>query len=120
MLTDLKVLDTMSALTRHSAQRHTVIAENIANADTPGYQAKDITPFSDMYSKAMSEHRPVAHMNAQSTVMDSGQTASANGNSVSLEQQMMLSSEVKGTHDMALAVYKKSLDMMRMAVGKNL
>jgi len=33
---------------------------------------------------------------------------------------MMLSSEVKATHDMAIAVYKKSLDMMRMAVGKNL
>lgn len=120
MLTDLKLLDTMSALTRHSAQRHSVIAQNIANADTPGYQAKDITPFSDIYSKAAAENRPMSQMALQATLMDAGQAASPNGNSVSLEQQMMLSSEVKATHDMAIAVYKKSLDMMRMAVGKNL
>jgi len=120
MLTDLKLLDNMSALTRHSAQRHAVIAQNIANADTPGYQAKDVTPFSDIYNKAVAENRPLSQISLQATVMDSGQAASPNGNSVSLEQQMQLSTEVKATHDMALAVYKKSLDMMRMAVGKNL
>lgn len=120
MLSDLKLLDTMSSLTRHAAQRHAVIAENIANADTPGYQAKDITPFADMYSKAVRDGQPLSTLGAQITTPSQGHVISPNGNSVSLEQQMMLSSEVKATHDMAIAVYKKSLDMMRMAVGKNI
>ena len=120
MLNDLKILDTMSAMTRHSAQRHAVIAENIANADTPGYQAKDITPFSELYNKALRDGKPLEPMAATFTLSSQGSAASPNGNTVSLETQMMLSTEVKASHDMALAVYKKSLDMMRMAVGKNI
>lgn len=120
MLNDLKILDTMSAMTRHSAQRHAVIAENIANADTPGYIAKDITPFSDLYEKSLRDGQSLNLVKAAVTLPHQGNSASPNGNTVSLEQQMMLSTEVKATHDMALAVYKKSLDMMRMAVGKNI
>lgn len=120
MLNDLKILDTMSAMTRHSAQRHAVIAENIANADTPGYMAKDITPFSDIYDKSLRDGQSLNLVKAAVTLPNQGTPASPNGNTVSLEQQMMLSTEVKATHDMALAVYKKSLDMMRMAVGKNI
>ena len=120
MLNDLKILDTMSAMTRHSAQRHAVIAQNIANADTPGYQAKDIMPFSEMYIKSMRDGQPLENAAPVVTLPSQGNAISPNGNSVSLEQQMMLSTEVKATHDMALAVYKKSLDMMRMAVGKNI
>ena len=120
MLTELKLLDTMSAMSRHAAQRHAVIAENIANADTPGYQAKDITPFSELYNQAMREGRAVSGNSAELILSGGDNAMSPNGNSVSLEQQMMLSAQVKGSHDMALAVYKKSLDMMRMAVGKNL
>ena len=120
MLNDLKLLDTMSAMTRHAAQRHAVIAENIANADTPGYAAKDITPFQDIYEKALRDGSDMPSGAVKVVSAPNSMAVSPNGNSVSLEQQMMLSTEVKATHDMALAVYKKSLDMMRMAVGKNL
>lgn len=120
MLNDLKLLDTMSSMTRHAAQRHAVIAENIANADTPGYKAKDITPFADIYKTALRDGQPLRSLGAEVFETNGGNLTSPNGNSVSLEQQMMLSTEVKGTHDMALAVYKKSLEMMRMAVGKNI
>ena len=120
MLNDLKLLDTMSAMTRHAAQRHAVIAENIANADTPGYTAKDITPFQDIYKKALQDNSAVPMETVKVISAPNELSMSPNGNSVSLEQQMMLSTEVKATHDMALAIYKKSLEMMRMTVGKNL
>jgi flagellar basal-body rod protein FlgB len=32
--------------------RHAVIADNIANANTPGHRAKDIRPFSDALTRA--------------------------------------------------------------------
>ncbi len=51
MFNDLKILNTASLLARHSVQRHAQIAENIANADTPGFKAKDLEPFAQTYAK---------------------------------------------------------------------
>ncbi|MEQ8750720.1 MAG: flagellar basal body protein, partial [Amphiplicatus sp.] len=54
MLGELKLLTMASALARHSAARHEVLAENIANADTAGYRAKDIEPFEQTFMRAAS------------------------------------------------------------------
>ena len=43
-------------------QRQQVLAQNIANADTPGYQPRDIEPFRDLLGR---ETRPLA-LNATS------------------------------------------------------
>ena len=45
-------IDTMRMardLGAHAAQRQRVIATNVANADTPGYRARDLERFSDSY-----------------------------------------------------------------------
>ena len=41
-----------------------------------------------------------------------------NGNSVSLEDQMLRAAAVRQEHDMALGVYSKALDILRTAVTK--
>ena len=41
-----------------------------------------------------------------------------NGNSVSLEDQMMRAAEVRQEHEMALGVYSKALDILRTTVTK--
>ena len=41
-----------------------------------------------------------------------------NGNSVSLEDQMMRAASVRQEHDIALGVYAKSLEILRTAVAK--
>ena len=46
------------------------------------------------------------------------QEPSPNGNSVSLEAEMMRSTKVRHDHDLALAVYKTSLDILRAASGR--
>jgi flagellar basal-body rod protein FlgB len=43
---------------------------------------------------------------------------SPNGNNVSLEDQLVRASQVKGQHDLALGVYRKSLDILRMSLGR--
>ena len=43
---------------------------------------------------------------------------SPNGNNVSLEDQMVRSSEIKQTHDLALGVYQTSLDILRLSLGR--
>lgn len=104
----------------HAARRHTVIAENIANADTPGYKAQDTQAFSDIYSHAVRENKDISKLAAASKLIDMDSPASPNGNTVSLEGQMLKSTEAVGQHEMALAIYRKTMDMMKMAIGKNM
>ena len=44
--------------------------------------------------------------------------ADPNGNSVSLEDQVLRGVEAMRAHDRAIAVYQASLDLMRMSLGR--
>ena len=120
MLSNIKILDTMSAMAGHAAKRHSVIANNVANADTPNFKAQDLQPFSEVFETAAQGQQNIRNLQARTIEMDTGDIASPNGNTVSLEQQMMLSTQTKGEHEMALTIYKKSLDMMKMTLGKHI
>jgi flagellar basal-body rod protein FlgB len=104
----------------HAAQRHAVIADNIANADTPNYKAKDLQPFADVFKTALRQGQDIAPQEFRVVELEIGDATSPNGNSVSLEDQMMRSAQTQNDHAMALMVYKKSMTMMKMAIGKNL
>ena len=41
-----------------------------------------------------------------------------NGNSVSLEDQMVRAATIRQDHDLAIGVYQKSLDILRMSLGR--
>lgn len=122
MFSDLKLLNLASAMARHAAARHEVLAENIANADTPGYKAKDLEPFAAAFQRALDEDgSPVAAAKDATwrvIAQASPGTMSPNGNSVSLEDQMIKSVEAQQDHDAATAIYKKSLDILRLTLGK--
>ena len=115
------------ALARHSAERQAVVARNVANADTPGYRAEDVVPFAEIYGTAP-EHRPRAtrpgHFETPAWVRDVPVATDAraepapNGNSVSLEAEMIRAAEVRQSHGLALAVYKATLDLARAAIGR--
>ena len=117
MFNDLKILHTASAMARHAVERHTQIAENIANADTPGYKAKDLEAFSETYARSQ---RTAFSSNANSFRAERIETpgaASPNGNTVSLEDQMSRSTAATRDHDTALTVYAKTLSMLRTSLG---
>jgi len=112
----------------HLSERQRVVAENIANADTPGYRARDVVPFGEMLAGA----RPVAPertdpRHLRGTRPEGGVAAVAerdgwatnpNGNSVSLEQEMAKAADTRETYTMVASVYQKSVAMLRMAVGR--
>ena len=112
------------ALARYSTARQGVVAANIANADTPGYRAQDLTGFSETWAAGdMRATRP-GHIGASADTAtprraDTGSEASPNGNSVSLEDEMLRSVEVRRQNDLALAVYGSSLSILRSAIGKS-
>lgn len=105
--------------------RSGVIAENIANADTPNYSAHDVSrpQFKKMASEAMrvSDPRHIAGTPGTTSrtahiVKAPDGDASLNGNRVSLETQMMKMSETRMDYQLATTVYRKSLDLVRLAV----
>ncbi|RKQ72143.1 flagellar basal-body rod protein FlgB [Litorimonas taeanensis] len=120
MLKSTNIVNLTSSMASHAAQRHAVIAENIANSDTPNYKAKDLQPFADVYKAALQKGDDVTGVEFRTIESNMGDTTSPNGNSVSLEDQMMRSAQTQNDHAMALMVYKKSLSLMKMAIGKNL
>lgn len=125
MYSDLNVFKLAHAMASHAGQRQSVIAQNVANADTPGYRAQDIKPFSEMAAAApggpMRLTRP-GHIGMAGRGSDAWDVvtpdtpADPNGNSVSIELEMMKSVELKRQHDRALAIYKSSMNVLRAAV----
>ena len=120
MINGTNILDLAASMARYAAQRHTVIADNIANADTPGYQSKDLRPFADIYQDAGLDPKALMAEPFTPELSSPPNALSPNGNSVSLEEQMMHSAQLQNDHALSLLIYKKSLGLMKMAVGKNL
>lgn len=127
MLGELKLLTMASAMARHSAARHQVLAENIANADTVGYRAKDIESFEKSLERASGGVRTATtgaidaeRLTWRFTEVSGPGLESPNGNTVSLEDQMMRTIEAQQHHQAATAIYKKAIDILRLSLGKNL
>jgi flagellar basal-body rod protein FlgB len=122
---DLAILQLADGLARHSAVRHRLVAENVANADTPGYRAQDVTPFDQLVPAEFDPRatRP-GHLTGQqvqrlTVINDSVFGAeSPNGNDVSLTDQVARATQTMGNHDKAVTVYKKTLDILRLGLGR--
>ncbi len=119
MTSDLALLKMASAMAAHASRRHAVISKNIANADTPGCKAKDVEPFAKIYKMAASSGADISEVVQQSQLINMNSPADPNSNTVSLEQQLLNSSSTAGKHDLAMLAYRKTMDMMKMAIGKN-
>ncbi len=115
-------------MARHAGARHRVIAENVANADTPGFQARDVKGFADYVNEGFTPRATRAgHLGADAIsrsarnpeiFIDRSVQSSGNGNSVSLEGEMVKAVSAQGQHSLATAIYSKVHDLMRMSLGR--
>jgi len=113
-------------MARHAGARQAVVAENIANADTPGYRAREIGAFAETYRDhpvmALRTTRPghvhSAPMASAARAHLSDAERSPNGNSVSLEIEMLHAVEVQREHSRALAIYRHALGVIRTSLGR--
>lgn len=127
---DISLIRLAGSLASHSAKRQSVIAQNVANADTPGYRARDLRPFAEILQKkgsqgaVMQATRPghirevAGSAGAAPEEIASFAAEAPNGNNVSLEDQMVRSAEVRQSHDLALGVYRSSMNILRMGLGR--
>lgn len=113
-------------------QRQKVLSENIANADTPQYVPRDLTPldFADMarsqYKKlAMAGSSPqhITETNAAKVGEFKGQKdkkypSEPSGNAVVLEEQMLKLSESQVDYELITRLYRKHVGMLKTALGR--
>ncbi|MDP5307136.1 FlgB family protein [Paracoccus spongiarum] len=128
MFEKIEMMRMARAMGQHVAQRQTIVARNIANADTPDYKAQDLGAFEDSYRRRdgipalrTSDARHIATPDWSPSAAPRVTTAtdvSPNGNSVSLEGEMLKAAELKREHDLSLGIYRSALDLMRTSIGR--
>lgn len=118
MIAPVGLLDLAAEKARHSAARQAVIAQNIANADTPGYRAKDIEPFSEFVARTQAQAAARGENNPATVERMTFGAASPDRNTVSLETEMMFAGEAARDHDTAIAIYAKAMGFLRTALGR--
>ncbi|HEY1504093.1 MAG TPA: flagellar basal body protein [Stellaceae bacterium] len=112
--------------------RQTVLAENVANANTPGYVAKDLkeldfksligngtgTNFGPLQLAAdQPGHFAPAVPSNPAQVVQVPDDQSLSGNGVSLESQMMKVSTNASEYALVTTLYKQNISMIKTALG---
>lgn len=126
MFKNLDLFATSFAMARYAGTRQAATARNMANADTPGYQARELPSFAEALSRSSFEAMRVTrpdHLRATDITETvsfrlNGSEASPNGNTVSIEQEMINAVEIEREHSRALAIYKHGLDVLRLSMGR--
>ena len=106
------------------ASRQAIVARNVANANTPGYQAQDVQPFSAMVDQSglqMATTNPV-HISIDMSSTASTRATEGNsweishsGNSVTLEQEMIKASDIHRSYSLDTAITRSFHQMLNMA-----
>lgn len=126
MFENLNVFRMSAALARYAGQQQALVAQNVANADTPGYRARVLPDFKSTYMPSgdagLQKATRAGHLNgiqpgiASPAPVEAGGEVSPNGNQVALETEMLKSADAKRAHDRALAIYKTSLGILRSTI----
>jgi flagellar basal-body rod protein FlgB len=111
-----------------TAQRQTVLAANIANANTPGFQARDVESF----DKVLAGSGPVQPVQTQpghmagtlptglaSLTTNPPDARALDGNSVALDQQLTKVADTETTQSLVTSIWKEYIGMFNTALGKS-
>ena len=108
--------------------RQKVLAENVANANTPGFKPKDLQPPRTAASPSSPAAVTVERTSPLHLAGGSGSSGPASrsapvfetrpsGNAVNLEDEMLKAAENQSEYQLAASLYQKSLAMLRSAAG---
>jgi len=119
------------------AQRQKVLSQNIANANTPGYAARDLVPidFKSELSRSLSRERQKIEAARTDPRHLAGRLPKAgpyrvatekrpfeytlDANGVDIEEQMEKSARTKIDYDIATNLMKKNLSLIKTALGRS-
>jgi flagellar basal-body rod protein FlgB len=115
-----------TAMARHAGKQQAVVAQNVANSDTPDYAMREIPDFKTSYLPAgesgaqratRTQHLHGIMDGAGLPVTTTARTQSSpNGNQISLETEILKSVDAKRQHERAMAIYKTSIGVLRSSL----
>ena len=131
---DLREIPLFSMITRQMnwlTARQKVLAQNIANADTPNYIPKDLVPldFAKLAREAGDKLtlRTTSGQHIRGGLTPNGRIKSEeagdpvttpSGNAVVLEEQMFKASETQADFELITRLYRKHVGLLRSALGR--
>jgi flagellar basal-body rod protein FlgB len=108
-------------------RRQSVLAQNVANADTPGYRPRDLAPFRQelegQLRLALARTQPghgagsPASAAGARTERDAAEVT-PDGNAVSLDREALRIAETDTAHQLAMAVHRSFTGMFRITLGR--
>ncbi len=108
--------------------RQKVLAENVANADTPKFRPRDLKDFALTVPQLTGTMAPVRtnvmHLNGagDGRTFDSKRVKDfetrPSGNAVSLEDEMLKVADNQSQYQLAATLYSKSLGYLKTALGR--
>lgn len=138
---NIPLFDAMGAKMTYLDRKNTVISENIANADMPGYRAKEMKTmdFGKVLDRVMQDgtskvkvdkvsmmttdpkHLPLPGVSADAKTLQSRMTyeVAPNENSVIIEEQMVKANEVQMDYSLMTNLLRKNMGMLYTALGRN-
>src|SRR5579864_9300663 len=133
-LPDIPLLSMLRQRMTWLNQRQDVLSQNVSNADTPGYLAHDLKPvdFSDELEKAGSSMTnggvmrttDPRHITVNPSKQDDFESyeshdveSNPDGNTVSLEMEMIKVSDTQAQFQAATNLYAKAMTLMKTAIG---
>jgi flagellar basal-body rod protein FlgB len=132
-INDIPALAALRTRMQWHQERQRVLAENIANSDTPNFKPRDLVePKFDAQGGTASGGATLAmaHTTSGRNIAGAGPATSFDqnrnagfqtrpaGNAVNLEDQMLKVSANQMDYAAATSLYSKSLHLLKMAVGK--
>ncbi|MDO9709346.1 flagellar basal body rod protein FlgB [Paracraurococcus lichenis] len=107
--------------------RQRVLAQNIANADTPGYRPRDLPDFARLVAKQGAMAVALIRTDAQhiapardprARIDRTATEASPNGNAVSLDREALKVADTDTAHALAIGLHRRWLGLFRTALGR--
>ena len=137
-LTDLPILGMLRNKMQWHQARQALLAENVANADMPRFKPRDLaeigsasgagglsapsaaTVGGDGLARTNAGHIGLASADGPNAASKGykGFEVRPSGNGVNLEEEMMKAGENQSDYQMVASLYQKSLDALKIAVGK--
>jgi flagellar basal-body rod protein FlgB len=129
-ISDIPILSMLRERMEWHQERQRVLAENVANADTSNYQAKDLAPPDferevSLTSVSLATTEP-GHISGSgggggsqfATDKQSRYEVRPRGNSVTHEDEMMKVASNQMDFEAATDLYTRSLSLIKLAIGK--
>lgn len=131
-ITDIPIFSMLRTRMDWAQTRQRLLAENVANSDTPNFQARDLAPLR-FPEPAQIAQASVANVNLARTESGhfgllggnrsfrenkAGYDVRPAGNAVNLEEEMMKVAANQMEYQAATALYTRSLNLIKTAIGK--